>query len=56
MANRGKKFKEVKEKYDSVNRYSMDEALELLPQLSTANFDESVDVAVRLGVDHKRAD
>ncbi len=34
----------------------MDEALEILPRLAFARFDETVDVAVRLGVDPKRAD
>ena len=56
MGTRGKKYKQVKEKYDSTTRYSLDDALELLPQLKYAGFDESVDVAVRLGVDPKRAD
>ena len=56
MGNRGKKYRQVKENYDSTMRYSLEEALELLPKLKYANFDESVDVAVRLGVDPKRAD
>ena len=56
MGTRGKKYRQVKEKYDSTTRYPLDEALELLPQLKYAGFDESVDVAVRLGVDPKRAD
>ncbi len=56
MVNRGKKYRQAKEQYDSTIRYPLDEALELIPKLKYANFDESVDVAVRLGVDPKRAD
>lgn len=56
MGNRGKKYKETREKFESSKRYPMEEALELLPQLSFVKFDEAVDVAVRLGVDPKRAD
>ncbi len=56
MGKQGKHYKVVKEKYDSTKRHSMEDALDLLPQLVYAKFDESVDVAVRLGVDPKRAD
>jgi len=56
MGKQGKHYKVVKEKYDSTKRHSMEEAMDLLPQLVYAKFDESVDVAVRLGVDPKRAD
>jgi len=56
MANRGKKYREKKQSYESTRRHSMDEAMEILPRLAFAKFDETVDVAVRLGVDPKRAD
>ena len=56
MAKRGKKYTESKGKFDLNQRYSLEEALEKLPQVAFAKFDESVDVAVRLGVDPKRAD
>jgi len=56
MAHRGKKYREKKASYDSTQGYSMEEALELLPGLAYAKFDETVDIAVRLGVDPKRAD
>jgi len=56
MAHQGKKYKEKKETYESTKRYPMEEALELLPRLAFAKFDETVDIAVRLGVDPKRAD
>ena len=56
MAKRGKKYREVKSKYDSSKRYTVEEALEWVPRLKYAKFDESVDVATRLGVDPRRAD
>ncbi len=56
MAKRGKKYREVKSKYDSSRRHTVEEALEWIPRLRYANFDESVDVATRLGVDPRRAD
>ena len=56
MGNRGKKYTESRGKYESTNRYTMEEAMALLSQLSFSKFDEAVDVAVRLGVDPKRAD
>jgi large subunit ribosomal protein L1 len=56
MAKSGKKFQESKGKVERGKRYSIDEALELLDQAHFANFDENVDLAVRLGVDPKHAD
>jgi large subunit ribosomal protein L1 len=56
MTNRGKKYREKKGSYESTHRYAMEEAFDLLPGLAFAKFDETVDLAVRLGVDPKRAD
>ena len=56
MGKRGKQYRQVKETYDSTKPYPVEEALGLLSELHFAKFDESVDVAVRLGVDPKRAD
>ncbi|MEZ4287389.1 MAG: 50S ribosomal protein L1 [Polyangiales bacterium] len=52
----GKKRTAAVEKPDRSRRYSLDEAVGLMKELSFAKFDESVDVAVRLGVDPKHAD
>jgi large subunit ribosomal protein L1 len=41
---------------DPNTRYTLDQAVELLKRTATAKFDESVDFAVRLGVDPKHAD
>ncbi len=56
MAKRGKKYRAIAEKVDRTKRYSIDEAVELVRELKVANFDESVDVAVNLGVDPRHAD
>lgn len=56
MATLGKKYKEARSKIDREKRYEMGEALDLLPQISFAKFDETVEVAFRLGVDPRHAD
>jgi large subunit ribosomal protein L1 len=52
----GKKFKNASAKIDRGKRYLLEEACKLLPETKIAKFDESVDIAVRLGVDPKHAD
>ena len=54
MARRGKKYLEVKKKVDRTRRYPLREAVELLKELSYAKFDETVELAVRLGVDPRK--
>jgi large subunit ribosomal protein L1 len=56
MGKRGKKYRQARESYDAAKPYPVEEAMGLLSRLHFAKFDESVDVAVRLGVDPKRAD
>ncbi len=56
MAKHGKKYKAVQAKVDRLKRYTLDEALGLLPEASYAKFDESVDLAVNLGVNPAHAD
>ncbi len=56
MAKRGKKHTQALEKVDASLQYSPEEALELTVSSSYAKFDETVDVAVRLGVDPRHAD
>ena len=56
MGKHGKKFKNASAKVDRLKRYSIDEACKLVPETKVAKFDESVDIAVRLGVDPKHAD
>lgn len=56
MRKRGKKHTEAAGKVDRGTRYSLDEACSLVQTASFAKFDETVDVAVRLGVNPKHAD
>ena len=52
----GKKFKESSVQVDRTNYYLLDDGLELLQKLPSAKFDESVECAVRLGIDPRHAD
>lgn len=52
----GKKYKTAAAKVDRSKKYLLEEACKLLPDTKVAKFDESVDIAVRLGVDPKHAD
>ena len=53
MAMFGKKYMAAKEKIEAGRSYQMGEAVKILSELKTAKFDETVDLAVRLGVDPK---
>ncbi len=52
----GKKYKNAAKKFDAKKIYSVDEAVGIVKETATAKFNESVDIAVRLGVDPKKAD
>jgi large subunit ribosomal protein L1 len=56
MSKNGKKYAKAASKLDRTKRYPLPEACKLLPETKVAKFDESVDIAVRLGVDPKHAD
>lgn len=51
-----KKYEAARTKIDREKRYDMEEALDLLPQVKYAKFDETVELALRLGVDPRHAD
>ena len=51
-----KKLKDAAKKYDSAQLFSPTEALGLVKSLAAAKFDESVEAAIRLGVDPRKAD
>lgn len=55
MARISKKRKEVLAKIDQEKAYSLSEACALVKEITTTKFDASVDVAVRLGVDPRKA-
>jgi large subunit ribosomal protein L1 len=56
MSKKGKKYLEAIKKIDDTQKYTLEEGLALLKEVSYANFDESIDMAVRLGVDPRKAD
>lgn len=56
MAKLTKKQKFIAEKLDSTKSYSAVDALNLVKEFATAKFDETVDVAVKLGVDPRKSD
>jgi len=56
MAKRGKRYLEAAKLVDRDKLYSVDEALELVKKCATAKFTETVEVALKLGVDPRHAD
>lgn len=56
MATRGKRYRNAAESVDREKLYSLEEALGLVAKGAGAKFDESVELAVRLGVDPRHAD
>jgi large subunit ribosomal protein L1 len=56
MARASKRNRAIREQVEPGKVYLVDEALELLKKVSNAKFTESVDVAVRLGIDPRKSD
>ncbi len=56
MPKHGKKYLEVLKLIDRRKRYDIDEAIALVKKIGYANFDESVEVSIRLGVDPRHAE
>ena len=56
MAHHGKRIRAAREGIDRVKLYSLAEALTMLKERSTAKFDETIEVAMNLGVDPRHAD
>jgi large subunit ribosomal protein L1 len=56
MAKHGKKYVEAKAKVDREHEYEPAEAVALLKEVNTANFDESVEVHIRTGLNVRHAD
>ncbi len=55
MAN-GKKYTDATKRYDREHLHTPEEALAIAKSLATKNFDESIEAAIRLGVDPRKAD
>lgn len=56
MAKVSKRLRALREKFDREKLYTLDEALNLVKETATAKFDESIDVAIQLGIDPKKSD
>jgi len=56
MKSHGKRFKNAMKNVDLAKEYVLRDAVELVKKNATAKFDESFDVAIRLGVDPRKAD
>ncbi len=53
---RSKRYREVVTKYDKTKEFDVEEGFALLKELSSAKFDETVEAAVKLGVDPRKSD
>jgi large subunit ribosomal protein L1 len=56
MGKKGKKYIEARKKVDRTKKYELEDALRLVTETSHARFDETIDIAIRLGVNPKKAD
>ena len=56
MPRKGKRFSDAKAQVPVGVRFAPDEALQIVKELASAGFDETVEVAARLGVDPRKAD
>ena len=56
MAKKGKKFTEAAKLVEHMKAYGATEAIELAKKTSTVNFDATVEVAFRLGIDTRKND
>jgi large subunit ribosomal protein L1 len=56
MAKLSKRVKAFKEKVDPTRAYPLDEAVSLLKEFSTVKFNETVEIAINLGIDARKSD
>lgn len=56
MAKKGKRYSDIQQHVERLNFYTVDEAVSLLKKTSTAKFDETIDLASRLGIDARVAE
>ena len=56
MSHKAKKYVDAAKRFDRTRTYAPSEAFDLVKSLSYARFDETVEMAVRLGVDPRKAD
>ena len=56
MTQHGKRYSELSGRYDREALYSVGDAIDLVKGMASTKFDETVELAVRLGVDPRKAD
>lgn len=56
MAKLSKRMQALRAKVDSTKTYALNDALGLVKECASAKFDESIDIAVNLGIDAKKSD
>ena len=56
MSQKGKKYVDAAKRFDRTRTYAPAEAIELVKSLASAKFDETVEMAIRLGIDPRKAD
>jgi large subunit ribosomal protein L1 len=56
VTTRGKRYKDAAKRYDAEQLHAPPEAVDLVKAMASANFDETVELAVQLGVDPRKAD
>ncbi len=56
MPKRSRRYEELREKLDPSKTYEIEEAIKILKEMATVKFDETVEIAVRLGIDPKQSD
>jgi large subunit ribosomal protein L1 len=56
MAKHGKRYLEAMKQFERLEEYSVEEAVKLVQSMATANFDETVELHFRLGIDPRQAD
>ena len=56
MAKRGKRYRGISEQVDRLQLYTIDEAISLVKKTGGAKFDETVDLASRLGIDARQSE
>ena len=56
MVRRGKRYQDAADKFDRDTLYDPEEAINLVKEMASTKFDETIDVAARLGVDPRHAD
>ena len=56
MVKRSKRYRKLLEQFDKTKEYPIDEAIRIIKKFDSVKFDETVEVAVKLGIDPRKSD